>query len=77
MLIAQNIELTEEKYWARVFFEAGILECGITFVQFMTDPCAYLVDCGQESAPYCIRAGFRPLLPKQAAVAKRLREQGF
>ena len=77
MMAAKNIQLTHEEFWARVFVEARILESGITFDQFLTNPDYYLSSIGQETAPECIKNGFLPLLPKQAAVAKRLRDQGF
>lgn len=63
------------EYWGTVFEACRLNEEGLTFEQFLTDPWSYLEQYGQESAPACMEAGFRPLLPAQARVARRLREE--
>ena len=58
-----------------VYNEAKLAEFGITYAEFSANPTAVLRQCGQETAPACIESGFRPQLPRQAMVAKRLQEE--
>ena len=74
MMAATNPYLSKEEYYALIFLEARILEHGISFNQFLVQPNYYLNEYGQESAHRSIGAGFKPLLPKQAEIAIRLRE---
>lgn len=64
------------EYWGEIFVTARIIEFGITFERFLKDPWHHLMTCGQESAPVCIAQGVRPLLPAQAEIARRWREEG-
>ena len=59
----------------RIYNEAKLSVSGITLAEFRANPTAVLRQCGQETAPACIESGFRPLLPRQAMVAKRLQEE--
>jgi hypothetical protein len=61
--------------WNRVYDEARIAEHGYTRESFLRTPERILRLVGQESAPAALEAGFNPLLPRQAAVAKRLWDQ--
>lgn len=63
------------EFWGEVFVACRLREEGLTFERFLQDPWGWLAHFGQESAPGCLRAGFRPLLPAQARVARRLREE--
>ena len=62
------------EYWGEIFVSARIIEFGITFERFLKDPWKHLMSCGQESAPDAIAEGMLPLLPAQAEVARRIRE---
>ena len=62
-------------YWGEIYQKLGFNEYDVSFGVFITEPKKYLKEIGQESAPECIDNGFEPLLPAQAAVALRLREQ--
>lgn len=62
------------EYWGEIFVSARIIEFGITFERFLKDPWKHLMSCGQESAPDSIAEGMLPLLPAQAEVARRVRE---
>jgi len=69
----QEMEKTRE-YWSAVFEACRLGEQGEGLEDFLADPWAVLRRHGQESAPECLANGFRPLLPRQAAVARRLAE---
>lgn len=62
----------EQASWQRIYDECRLKECGVEFHKFISDPWGVLTRCGQFGAPASIANGFKPLLPKQAAVAKRL-----
>jgi hypothetical protein len=63
----------ELDFWGDIYLAAQIGDrLGVSFEQFLDAPHSHLIACGQESAPSKIRAGFRPLLPKQEVVIARL-----
>lgn len=62
-------------FWGNIYQKVNINEYDLSFDQFLCDPKGYLKEIGQESAPECIENGFEPLLPAQAKVVLRLREQ--
>ena len=62
-------------YWGEIYQKVIINEYDLSFNDFMTNPEGCLLEIGQESAPDCIRNGFEPLLPAQAAVGLKLREK--
>jgi hypothetical protein len=49
---------------------------GLRFEDFVMSPWEHLRRLGQLSAPACMAVGLEPLLPAQAAVARRLRGIG-
>jgi hypothetical protein len=63
----------ELDYWAGVYTACRLTETGLRFEDFVTtSPWEHLERLGQLSAPACLAAGVEPLLPAQAAVARRL-----
>ena len=58
-----------------VYYEAQLSAFGVSLADFRANPAAVLRECGQETAVACMESGFRPLLPRQAMVAKRIQEQ--
>lgn len=60
------------EYWTEVFEACRLGEQGERLEEFLRDPWTVLRRHGQESAPECLANGFRPLLPRQAVVARRL-----
>lgn len=60
--------------WEAVYRDAGIARIGITFGEFIESPWEYLREAGQESAIASMARGHKPLLPKQAEVARRLQD---
>ena len=60
------------EYWTEVFEACRLSEQGERLEEFLRDPWTVLRRHGQESAPECLAKGFLPLLPRQAAVARRL-----
>lgn len=62
-------------YWGEVFSACRLHELGVTFSSFIASPWEMLALHGQESAPECLTQGYRPLLPRQAAIARRIREE--
>jgi hypothetical protein len=67
----------EMDYWAGVYTACRLTQTGLRFDDFVTSPWEHLRRLGQLSAPDCLAAGLHPLLPAQAAVARRLRGLGF
>lgn len=67
----------ELDYWAGVYTACRLTETGLRFEDFVTSPWEHLELLGQLSAPACLAAGLKPLLPAQAAVARRLRSLGL
>lgn len=65
----------DKRLLARIYIEARIADYGYSVEAFRAEPEAVLAACNQSSAPECIERGYRPLLPAQAAVAERLRQQ--
>lgn len=66
----------ELDYWAGVYTACRLTETGLRFEGFVISPWEHLERLGQLSAPACLAAGLEPLLPAQAAVARRLRGIG-
>jgi hypothetical protein len=64
--------LDGNEYWIEVFEACRLGEQGERLDAFLRDPLTALRRHGQESALECLAKGFRPLLPRQAAVARRL-----
>ena len=64
----------EKEYWTEVFEACRLGERGERLEDFLRDPWTVLCRHGQESAPECLANGFRPLLPRQVAVARKLAE---
>jgi hypothetical protein len=67
----------EMDYWAGVYTACRLTQTGLRFDDFVTSPWEHLRRLGQLSAPACLAMGLQPLLPAQAAVARRLRGLGF
>lgn len=67
----------EIDYWAGVYTACRLTQMGLRFDSFVESPWEHLLRMGQLSAPDCLAAGLQPLLPAQAAVARRLRGLGF
>lgn len=63
--------------WTEVYKLCRFAEEGISLEAFLTAPWRILREQGQEGAVESIRNGHRPLLPAQARVARRLRQEGF
>lgn len=59
----------------RIYREARLIEFGVTLEEFKADPSSVLRQCGQQSAFTCIKNGFRPLLPKQVLIARRIQQE--
>lgn len=59
--------------WKRVYDACGFSDLRLD--EFLQAPWYHLTARGQESAPMAIKNGLRPLLPRQAAIAKHLRQQ--
>lgn len=59
--------------WRPVYDAAHLADTGLSFEVFLTAPWAHLVEQGQETAPRALHNGYRPLLPRQAKIAKRIR----
>lgn len=64
------------RYWIEVYDFCRFAEVGVPLEMFLADPERILREQGQEGALESIRAGHRPLLPKQAEIVRRLRETG-
>ena len=62
------------EHWATIFQATSLFYEGVTFEEFLTAPWDYLYEHGQEGAPASMEQGFRPLLPEQARIARRMRE---
>lgn len=67
----------ELDYWAGVYAACRLGSMGLRFEHFVASPWDHLRRLGQLSAPACLAMGLQPLLPAQAAVARRLRHIGF
>lgn len=65
-----------DRCWIEVYDFCRFAEVGVPLEMFLADPERILREQGQEGALESIRAGHRPLLPKQAEIARRLREMG-
>ena len=63
--------------WKEVYKLCRFAEEGISLEAFLSAPWRILREQGQEGAVESIRNGHRPLLPAQARVARRLRQEGF
>lgn len=61
--------------WENVYKLCRLSEANISLDQFLSSPWNILREQGQEGAVDSIRRGFHPLLPAQAAIARRLREE--
>lgn len=59
--------------WTPVYQACRLAEEGIALDAFLAAPWQHLVEHGQESCFASHGRGFRPLLPRQAAVARRIR----
>lgn len=68
------IEPTQAE-WEEVYRLCRLSEAGITLEQFRATPWDCLRAQGQELAVACMRKGFLPLLPEQAAIAAFLRDE--
>lgn len=64
------------RYWIEVYDFCRFAKTGIPLEMFLADPERILREQGQEGALESIRAGHLPLLPKQAEIARRLRDMG-
>lgn len=67
----------EIDYWAGVYTACRLTQMGLRFDSFVESPWEHLLRMGQLSAPACLAMGLQPLLPVQAAVARRLRDLGL
>jgi hypothetical protein len=67
----------ELDYWAGVYAACRLTPTELRFEDFARSPWEHLRRLGQLSAPACLAMGLQPLLPVQAAVARRLRDLGF
>ncbi len=65
----------DQELWADIFEGLNMQAHGFTAEKFIEDPWGSLVAAGQDSAFECLENGFKPLLPKQAAAAKRIQEE--
>lgn len=63
--------------WEEVYNLCRFAEAEGALEDFLANPWRFLREQGQEGAVESIRNGHRPLLPAQARVARRLREEGF
>jgi hypothetical protein len=71
-----NLNERSLNHWVEIFCEARIGRAlGISFSKFMENPKRNLELAHQETAPECLRNGFLPLLPAQAATSKRIRDR--
>lgn len=59
--------------WTVVYAATHLAELGVRYAAFREAPWAHLHAHGMACALECLAHGFQPLLPAQAAVAKRLR----
>ncbi len=59
--------------WTVVYAAAKLARLGVEYEAFRRAPWAHLYTYSDPSALECLADGFQPLLPAQAAVAKRLR----
>ena len=57
-----------------LYREARLHELGVILAEFQRDPYGSLQRCGQTSAPQCLNARFRPLLPAQVRAAQRIQQ---
>ncbi|UVE19530.1 hypothetical protein NVV93_09230 [Pseudomonas sp. LS44] len=72
----RDISPDELDMWVEIYADARIGEISNKpFSEFIRDPWNELVDAGQESALDSMVQGFRPLLPAQAATAKRIQAE--
>ena len=62
-------------YWAEIYHAIRLCDEGVPFELFVQAPHEYLGAYGQSEAPESMRQGYKPLLPAQARVARRLREE--
>lgn len=70
--LMSNAELDN---WADIYVQARIGETiSVPLSEFLRAPWTHLANAGQETAPECVRHGFLPLLPVQAATSKRIRD---
>ena len=65
----------EQELWADIFEGLDMQSHGVSLSEFIKDPSGSMVATGQESAFECLENGFKPLLPKQAAAAKRIQDE--
>lgn len=65
----------EQELWADIFEGLDMQSYGVSLHEFIKDPSGSMVAAGQESAFECLENGFMPLLPKQAAAAKRIQDE--
>jgi hypothetical protein len=63
------------KQWEEVYRLCRLSEADIGLDEFKASPWRILKEQGQEAALESIRNGHLPLLPEQARIARKLREQ--
>lgn len=59
----------------QVYTLCRLEEAGVDFDEFLAEPWEVLSAHGQTGALESIRKGFLPLLPEQAAIARRLADE--
>jgi len=70
--------LTDEalELWGEVYTQCKVQKgTGVTFEEFVEHPMQHLKEIGQESAPRTIRNGYRPLLPIQIELKRKMDAQ--
>ena len=65
----------QKEYWASIYHACRLFEDGLNFDVFVQSPQHWLHLHGQEQAPQSMANGYQPLLPKQAVIARQIREQ--
>lgn len=67
-------EVERAARWAPVYRACRLVEAGVSFQEFLNAPWAFLAQHGQEAYFRSHAAGYRPLLPRQAKIARRVRQ---
>ena len=61
-------------YWTPIYEACRMHEFGLTLDEFLSAPWYHLTRHGQETAFMQMDKGLRPLLPRQARIARKIRD---